>query len=677
MAIVKMKKLSFSVHNSLREGLMTNLQKAGCFHLENVKQDEEEVFLCANVDIDTKETDYLLGELEDSIEFLEEYLPVEKVGMIEALGQAPPQSTLANMKEKFDTFEFERTLRDIRSIEKKFKDTKNKLDALLKEKGDLIDWQGVGIDLDILNGKSQYLAGLTGYVPSADFVDFVADMQKATPYVDVLEAFTTSTTTYVYIIFHKEAQDAVMDAIKELGFAPVHISQRTGELNAVLEDIDDGIVKYASRLEIERIFILDYTHYLPTLKSIYDYLLINQQKMIAEAQGVSTETVSFYMGWVPKDNVDDVESIFDKHKEIDYALEDPTEEEFSRVPIALKASKASKPFELLTRMYGLPVYGRSLDPTAHLSPFYFIFYGFCLSDFFYGLIMFLLFGFLAKKAKNNPETSNFMMMLSLAGISAMVFGVLFGSFFGDLFVNPDYFYIPFIANLGVIDTLKNPMLVLYIALILGAIHLLYGLLLNLITKWKDSVIDAIFDNVSWMIFLVGFFGWAILVWLADLAKIPTLGPLGVQITTYLILGGAGLIVINGIRKAKSTVGGKILGIFGGIYDLYGATGYISDLLSYARLLALGLSTGVIAGVFNYLAFMVLGEGSVGGYIGMGALLIFGHVFNLVLSAFGAFVHSLRLQFVEFFSKFIEAGGKDYEPLREEGLYHRVKRDEVA
>ena len=109
--------------------------------------------------------------------------------MIEALGKAPPMATVAEMKNKFETFELETTLRDIRSIEKKFKDTKNKLDILLKEKGDLIDWQGVGIDLDILNGKSQHLAGLTGYVPTADFTEFSDSMQKATPYVDVFEAW--------------------------------------------------------------------------------------------------------------------------------------------------------------------------------------------------------------------------------------------------------------------------------------------------------------------------------------------------------------------------------------------------------------------------------------------------------------------------------------------------------
>jgi len=217
-----------------------------------------------------------------------------------------------------------------------------------------------------------------------------------------------------------------------------------------------------------------------------------------------------------------------------------------------------------------------------------------------------------------------------------------------------------------------------LALILGAIQLIYGLFLNMFIQMKTEVIPALWDNLSWIIFLFGFFGWAVLVWLAGLAGIPTLGPVGVQIAVYLMIGGAGLIVLNGVRKAKKTIGAKIAGFLGGLYDLYGATGYISNLLSYARLLALGLATGVIASVFNYLGFMVLGDSpNPFTAIIMVVILIFGHVFNLVLSAFGAFVHSLRLQFVEFFSRFIRSGGKDYEPLREEGVYNQVESLEAV
>ncbi len=684
MAIVKMKKLTFSVYDTIREQVLTELQKTGCFHLETVQGETPESegeeagveTLLFPVGADSRSPETLASELEDVIDFLTEHQPPVKMSLVDKLAQSKPAATIRQMREEFERFDINQMITDIHDIEKQYKDADAKLQALLKEKNDLIQWESSGLDLDILNGKTDFLAAATGYVALADAAAFAERASRISTYMEIIEAFSTPKETFFYILFLRSEYDEIEDRLKEAGFSFTAVSQRTGTVREAIAQIDKEIAALSFRREFERLLVGGLLTHLDTLKAAYDYVKILQTRAEAQNMGAKTEKVSFYTGWIPAKRTDDIRRMLNKFHEIDFQIEDPKENEMDEVPVDFEVKRVFKPFEFLSRMYGTPQY-TSVDPTAHLSPFYFIFYGFCLGDFFYGLILFVAFGVLARLTRKNPETSQFMSLFSLSGISAMIFGVIFKSFFSDLFTNPGYLYVPFIAKIGLIDMIKSPMLVLYIALILGAVHLLYGLLVNFVNDLKADPVDSIFSNLPWIIFLTGFFGWGIFIWLAGLAGIPALPKSLQNVVNYLLIGGAALIIVNSLRTGKKTVGGFIASFFGGLYKLYGTTAYISDLLSYARLLALGLSSSVIGGVFNYLAFMIY-DGvpvKVFGAIAAGILLIVGHVFNLVLSAFGAFVHSLRLQFVEFFSKFLKSGGKDYQPLKEEGVYHEVRTEQ--
>lgn len=693
MAIVKMKKLSLSVYDSSREELLSDLQKAGCYHLENANEtpttDEEESEKAAEkkaspinpITLDSSEVDQYINDLEDCIEFLDEFVVHEKKGLMDSLGAVPPSVSFERLKTVYGQLNIAEMIGDIRLLEKDFKDTESRLQTRLKERSDLIAWKDSGLDLDIINGRSDFLDGFAGFVPITQYDDFIERLRSTTPFVEPFTAFSDGSNNYLYLVFLKGERSLVMNFLKNTDFNMMLVSHRVGSIDFVVHDLKQEIDNLRARSQFNRALILDYTEYLDGFKSVYDYLLVKKQRMEAEEKGGKTESVSFYEGWIPANRQKDIEKIFSKYDDVDYELADPKPEEMEDVPVQLHSSNLTVPFEGLTRMYGLPVYGKTMDPTAHLAPFYFIFYGFCLGDVFYGLIMFLLFGFMARKSRNNPGTSAFMRMLSLVGISSFIFGFIFRSYLGDLFVNPNYLRIDFLANIGLIDTMQRPLLVLFISFILGSIHLLYGVFLNMVQKMKENTIDGLFDNLPVIVFLLGFFSWADFVWLAGLADIPQAPANIVRIFYYLMMGGAGLIVINAVRNgAKKGIGKAIVGLFGGVYELYGTvTGYLSDLLSYARLLALGLSTGVIAGVFNYLAFDMIYH-KMPPAIGIPLtviLLIFGHIFNLVLSAFGAFVHSMRLQFVEFFGKFLTAGGKEFEPLGQDTLYHTIKTDEKS
>ena len=689
MAVVEMRKLSLTVHDSSRGKLITDLQKAGCVHLsqteENPPEDEAGTGLTP-IPVDVEDLDSLIAELEDSINFIETQVPAPKKGFLTKLSELPPSVTIAKMEEVYKKFNLNMNLREIKTIEKKYKDAQTKLNGLLKEKEDLLQWSEAGIDLDVLNGKSLFVEGLTGYIPKSVEAIIMENISKVSPYIEVFKSFETTSDTFLYIVFLKTEKNAVMDALRDLGFAPISLSARTGTVSQALDAIDDEIVIVSGNIEIYRSFIVDYSDHLDKFRIIFDLLLIRKQRLDAERKGIKSSSVSFYTGWFPYKFEKQIRDTLAKYDDTDFLIELPTAEDGENVPVMLNNPSFAKPYETITTMYGLPVYGQSFDPTAHLTPFYFVFFGVCLADFFYGLIMLLAFGFLAFKSRKNPGTSRFMSLLALGGLSSMIFGVLLGSFFGDLFAN--YLHVDFIAGTGLINAMKSPMLVLYFALIFGAVHLLYGITLKFLTMLKTNVIDAIFEKLSWVIFLSGFFGWAVFSWMTDMVNkslvsaviepgnlitsVPTLNSLGMNIISGLMIAGASMIMLNAFRKGKKTVMGFIGSFFGGIYSLYGTSAFVSDILSYARLLALGLSGSIIANVFNMLSFML--RDSIGGIAGMIVTVIFliiGHSFNLVLSAFGAFVHSLRLQFVEFFSKFLESGGTPYEPLHEEGVYYRV------
>ncbi|MGL5720834.1 MAG: V-type ATP synthase subunit I, partial [Brevinema sp.] len=395
--------------------------------------------------------------------------------------------------------------------------------------------------------------------------------------------------------------------------------------------------------------------------------------------GLASESVTFFRAWVPEEALPKVSAQLSKHKTLDVLVEDPTEDEYETVPVSLKNNGLTRPFSALTTMYGTPMYGATVDPTPHLTPFYFVYYGFCFGDFIYGSILAAFSLYMMFKNRANKAGANFYALLAWSGFSGMIAGVLFGSYAGDLLTT--YFPVPALTSLRLSYAdggafFDKPLIVLFVSLALGAIQLWYGYLIKFLVALKKDAKEAICCNLPWLILLSGFFLWAILSWIAEMAGLKLINDATLANFFLTMKIGAGLIILNAMRLGfqKGPVQG-ILGSLGGLWELYGISGYLSNLLSYARLLALGLSSGIIANVFNQLALGMAKSLSeitpilaVFGLI----LLVFLHLFNLVLGGFGAFVHALRLQFVEFFGQFMEGGGKEYAPLKREGTHYMVK-----
>ncbi len=352
--------------------------------------------------------------------------------------------------------------------------------------------------------------------------------------------------------------------------------------------------------------------------------------------GMLQSSSSFLIqGWVIDKNVPKLERELTKitNNHIVFSITDPSKED--NPPIELTNPKFLKPFEMLTELFSMPSYG-DLDPTFIVAPLFLIFAGFMLTDAVYGLFMIALgWVILTKFAKYSTGFRDMSISIIGIGIFTTLFGILTGSYFGDL---PYYLFGLTTDQLAIWkDPLKDPLYFLIISLIVGIIHVNIGLLLGALEDirkkaWKSLVKER-------------------LIW-------------------YVLQIGVLLIVFKQTALAgKIILGFSILGIIvmTGPLGLLDITGLMGDIISYARLFALALSTAGIAMAVNLLAQLVNGIPFIG-IVLMVLVFIVGHVFGFIMNALGAFVHSLRLQFVEFFGKFYEGGGDKFMPLREERIY---------
>jgi len=295
-----------------------------------------------------------------------------------------------------------------------------------------------------------------------------------------------------------------------------------------------------------------------------------------------------------------------------------------------------------------------------MAPFFFLFFGMCLGDAGYALVMAAILWMLFKKYRKIPsETRNFMHLFLSGAIATFLYGLITGSFFGDFIDSFSFmaFLRPLKEALLVVDPMKNPMAVLGLSILLGVIHLMFGLGVAAYDEYrKGNRADAVGGKISWILFVVGL----ILVGAGSAGILPTplyaAGQGMAAVGTCLIFWYAG-------RGEKNI----FLKVGLGLYALYGSTSYLGDILSYSRLLALGLGSAVIGSVINLLGNMVAGIPFIGWTLAI-ALVVGGHIFSIAINLLGAFVHAMRLQYVEFFSKFYSGDGVTFNPLRFQTQY---------
>ena len=533
------------------------------------------------------------------------------------------------------------------------------------------------IEARLEKGKSTYAA----LVPWADMDQKMADLvpTKFTHYfiglVDpageaaILEQEAISAEFYgdsgnraAILACHKEDARLVAGFLKTINWTDVVFPRMEGTPKEAMLALEQDEIAGEKRLielqnELESCGVSA-----DILENAADALLIERDSLAADTQ-VEKDTDLFRLeGWVRSDEMDKVEQALKSVTEAYYTeYRDPTEDETP--PTVLKNDKFNTPFESLITLYSLPD-ARGIDATPYMTPFYIFLFGVMLSDTGYGLVLSLGSWLFLKLKKPKGGTADLAKVLFWGGISTMIWGVLVGTFFG----------LDFDALLGtndvfplLIDPTGNPVGMLLFCLLLGVIHLICGHLIKMKMCFQDKDWQsAVFDNLSWVFVLAGLV-------LAALPMASTFFDPPLELGWFnalhlntvglvLLLAGAAMVLLFKGRDKKNPISRLASGLGG----LYGATSYLSDILSYARLLALGIATGYLAMVFNTLCSMLMGGSGVMKVVGFliaVVLLIALHLFSIAINTLGTFVHCARLQYVEFFGKFYEEGGRAFKPLQ--------------
>ena len=407
------------------------------------------------------------------------------------------------------------------------------------------------------------------------------------------------------------------------------------------------------------------------IQEIVDYYNVRADKYRAVGKILQSKHTFIVSGFIPEKNIDRLSEELESRFTTAIDVEEPGEDE--DVPVLLSNNKTAEAVEGVVTSFAYPS-KHEIDPTAITAFFYYFFFGIMLSDAAYGLIIFLACLWALKKYPNMPHSmEKTLRMFKNCGLSTVFWGVLFGGYFGDAItvIGKTFFGVNMTIPALWFAPINKPMKMLIYCMIFGIIHLFVGLGIKgyMMLKQKD-VMSFVCDVLMWYVFLTGLILMLIPTGMfASLAGVTiTFPPFLNMLAKIMAIGGMVGILLMAGRRAKNPFKRLLLGA----YNLYDTTSWLSDLLSYSRLLALGLATGVIAQVINTMAAM--GGKSILGVIFFIIVFIFGHVFNMAINLLGAYVHTNRLQYVEFFGKFFEGGSREFEPFKENTKYINVKEN---
>ena len=398
---------------------------------------------------------------------------------------------------------------------------------------------------------------------------------------------------------------------------------------------------------------------LNTLRAANDALMhdLEFMKVALDGEKVSGDKLVLLEGWAPEENLAELKAMLDESGAF-YDVRPVRRGD--EAPVKLKNNAFTRMYEMLTKMYGMPS-GTDFDPTPILAPFFSLFFAFCMGDAGYGLILILM-GFILKK-KLKSDLAGMMNLVITLGIFTTLIGAVLGTFFGmsllsdfDLPEKIRQFIIA--GDIELFGSTYDKQMIL--ALGIGVVHISIAMTVKAI---NNTVFYGFKESLSawgWWLVVVG---GAVLGTLTFLSAIPA------EVSKWAFIGigsvGAlGIYIFNNLRR------NVFANIGAGIWDTYNmASGLLGDVLSYIRLFALGLAGGMLGQTFNSLALMLVdgkeGLGAVIGWVGFGLIIIFGHTLNIAMSCLSAFVHPLRLTFVEYFKNAgYEGKGVEYKPFKD-------------
>ena len=526
------------------------------------------------------------------------------------------------------------------------------------------------LDSPIEGEKTQSAISLTGVFGGAltaeDILSrYYANEDAPSLHLEVINSLPQQ--TYVFAVCKSDKIGKCEAILREIGFSRPKTSYH-GIPSEEIESQEKLIEKLDEEIADTENKIISYADSRDDIKFMTDYYAMRAEKYNVLSKLSQRNHVFVISGYVPKNLANDLSASLEHNYSVAVEVMDAEDD----APILLKNAYVTEPVETVVKTFAMPRKGE-IDPTSIMAFFYYVFFGLMLSDAAYGLIMVIGCGLALAKFKNMElGMKKSLRMFMYCGISTTFWGVMFGSYFGDAVavVSSTFFGHEVTIPPVWFEPVNDPMRMLMFSFLLGIIHLFTGLGVKLYQciKAKDYM-SALTDCIFWYMLVGGgivyLFHVDMFLLMAGLStKLPT-----VWANVAAIIAAAGALGII-LLSARSGSAGKRLAK--GAYALYGVTSWLSDILSYSRLLALGLATGVIATVFNKMGSM-FGGGIIGAII---FILVFavGHTLNIGVNLLGAYVHTNRLQFVEFFGKFYEGGGREFKPFAANTKYYKFKEE---
>jgi len=642
MGISKISRLVVFALKSVEQDVLAEIQALGAVHLESA--DELLGELAGGAAPQGGDSARKLGAVETAIAALDPYK--ERVPLRVRLTTERRRLTVDELRKAQEDSRAASLSQEVNSILEGRTRLAREEATLLSQIEALEPWGAVAEPIAAVASPTPDTAGLFVALPE-DQADALADLGDD---VACQVVGSSDDTTRALVVAWNDRADDVRRRLADIGAELVALPRTEAPPADEIKTQRDRIGEIAREREELGARLKDLAGRIGDLELYRDYLafLVQQQESMAFLAG--TERVSVLTGYVPEDCRDTLEKQFEKFgTSAHVTFAEPGDDEDS--PVLLANGDVVQSFEIVTNIFGLP--GRTeFDPTPLLTPFFALFFAVALTDAGYGLFLAIVTFCVMRFLKVAPFIKSFMRMMFISGCMTIVLGIVTGGYFG---IQTDK--LPDLArDLIIINPMAEPSKFLAFALGLGFFQMWLGMFLSFYKHCRtDSLWAAICLDLPWILLMPG-----AAIWFLG-KNLP-----GPARNGLLIVAAAMIVLLTGYGN-KNVL--KRLGI--GAYALYGGIGLLGDLLSYSRLMAFGLATAGIGMVVNQLSAM-LGKVPVIGWLLAIVLLVVGHLFNLVINAFGGWIHTARLQFIEFFGRFYEGGGRPFVPLAARTKYVDIK-----
>ena len=651
MAIVKLARASITAFKEDESRLLDTLQALGDVHFADLSvqaADYSALLAPERPDAERSQREEELAAIEQALAILTALEPAP--GMLDSLRNGLPETTYAEAKKAAEKLDLRPLCQEIRSKRKALDVSR---EAIAQERQRKEQWRPF-VRLDTAPcalRRLQRVRAALGSIPKRGDEGFrraLIDFQ--TTYLEVLS--TDEKDLYFLLLYLPEEETAVRELLHRFSFSE---SKLSGELSA-----SAAIAAADAHIEQERVRIGELEAELKALSAAH------KRELCLKAEWLRNQLVQTYSRerlvsgreafvaelYLPEDETDRLEKALaaslQQPYNLEYSVVERDDPQLAEVPTLLRNNALLRPFETLVNTFGVPRYDE-LDPTAVMMPWYVFCFAMMLGDFGYALVLFLLSTAALKFGKMKAGLRNNVRFFQICSVPAMVVGLLYGSTFA----------LPWPKAL--ISPTENTNEILLLSLAIGLVMLFFGLGVKAWMCARDKDWLAVLMDVFTWYFAVG---GILIILFGDRIGIP---PLGKTIATVLTVLGLLGIWLFSAREEKSIAGR----LTWGLYNVYGMSSWVGDLVSFTRIAALAMSGGFIGYAVNLISKMLFGGGIIGILPGLVVLLVF-HGFNIFLSCLSAYVHSLRLIYVEFFGKFFEGGGTLFQRMRAESKYYEIK-----